>query len=36
MARHETSSGYMAETQCQEAGIRLNKAYKAHDNAITT
>ena len=36
MARHETSSRYMAETQYQEANIKLNKAGKAHDNAITT
>ena len=30
MARHETSSGYMAETQCQ------GSQHKAHDNAFTT
>ena len=36
MARHEISSGYMAETHCQESRVRLNKAGKTHDNAITT
>ena len=36
MARHETSSGYMADTQIREADIRLNEAGKSHDNAITT
>ena len=36
MARHETSSSYMANLKVKEASIRLNKAGKAHDNAITT
>ena len=35
MARHETILCYMADTQSREAGIRLNEADKAHDNAIT-
>ena len=36
MARHETSSSYMLKVNVREAIIRLNKAGKAHDNAITT
>ena len=36
MARHETSSGYMDDTQSQGIDIRLSEASKAHDNAITT
>ena len=36
MARHETSSSYMADSQSQEDGIRPNKEIKTHDNAITT
>ena len=36
MARHETSSGYMAEMKFRGANIKLNKVGKAHDNAFTT
>ena len=36
LARHETTSGYMADNATQEAGIRLNTASKTHDNVITT
>ena len=36
MARHETSSGYMVKRNVRGAGIKLNKAGKAHDNAFTT
>ena len=36
MARHETSSGYMADNQIQGSRQRLNMASKAYDNAITT
>ena len=36
MARHETSSGYMADTQSQGVNIRLNEVSKSHENAITT
>ena len=36
MARHETSSGYMAKHNVRGAGINLNKAGKSHDNAFTT
>ena len=45
MARHETGSAWIDMRQAQaiwlklnvrEADVRLNKADKAHDNAITT
>ena len=36
LAIHETSSGYRLIIKVREAGIRLNKARKTHDNAITT
>ena len=36
VARHETRSSYMANTQSREADINLNEGGKAHDNAITT
>ena len=36
MAKHETTRAIWLILKVREAGIRLNEAGKAHDNAITT
>ena len=36
MARHEASLDIWLKHNVKGAGIKLNKAGKAHDNAITT